>query len=133
MDYYSKNHSKCLLMVHLIFVCKYRKKLLIEYGEQIQNIFREIAGEKYFEIIAMEIDKDHIHLLARYPPTKSILDIVRLLKQVSTYRIWRQNNNRVLLSKYFWKEKIFWSRGYFACSIGNVSQTTIESYIKNQG
>ena len=55
------------------------------------------------------------------------------LKQISTYRIWRQNNNNLDLSKQFWKEKIFWSDGYFACSIGNVSKETIEKYIQNQG
>lgn len=36
MDYISQNHSKHLLMVHLIFVCKYRKHLLIKLGEQIK-------------------------------------------------------------------------------------------------
>lgn len=28
MKYKSKNHSKYFIMYHLIFVCKYRKKLL---------------------------------------------------------------------------------------------------------
>lgn len=46
MDYTCKNHSKYLLTVHLIFVCKYRKKLLISLGEQIKNIFNNIAKEK---------------------------------------------------------------------------------------
>lgn len=93
MDYASKNHSKYLLMVHLIFVCKYRKKLLIKFGNQIKKILNDIAEEKNFEIIEMEVDKDHIHLLVNYNVTQSILDIVRLLKQISTYRIWRQTNN----------------------------------------
>lgn len=109
------------------------KKLLIKYGEQIEWIFWEIAKENCFDIITIETDKDHIHLLARYPPTKSILEIVRLLKQISTYRLWRQHNNHIFLLKHFWKEQTFWSGGYFACSIGNVSQQTIESYIRNQG
>ena len=53
--------------------------------------------------------------------------------QISTYRIWRQNNNSYYLRKHFWKEKTFWSDGYFACSIGNISKETIEQYIKSQG
>ena len=99
MDYVSRNHSKYLLMCHLIFVCKYRKKLLIKYGEEIKHLFYDIAEEKDLNIIEMEVDKDHIHTLVQYPPTKSILEIVRLFKQMSTYRIWRQNNNYVYLSK----------------------------------
>lgn len=133
MNYISKNHSKYLLMVHLIFVCKYRKKLLIRLAEQIKSIFYDIAKEKDFEIVEMEVDEDHIHLLVKYSPTKSIVEVVRLFKQISTYRIWRQNNNYVYLSKQFWKERTFWSDGYFACSIGNVSKDTIQKYIESQG
>ena len=59
--------------------------------------------------------------------------IARLLKQISTYRIWRQNNNYLDLSKEFWKEQTFWSDGYFVCSIGNVSKEVIEKYIQEQG
>lgn len=120
-------------MAHLIFVCKYRKQLLTKYGNQIKQILNEIAEEKDFEIIEMEVDKDHVHLLVSYNPTQSILDVVRLLKQMSTFRIWRQNDNRLHLAKQFWKEKTFWSDGYFACSIGNVSKETIEMYIQSQG
>ncbi len=52
---------------------------------EIKQILSDIAKEKDFEIIEMEVDKDHVHLLVSYNPTQSILDIVRLLKQMSTY------------------------------------------------
>ncbi|MFL8712818.1 IS200/IS605 family transposase [Clostridioides sp. GD02377] len=133
MDYVSRNHSKCLLLVHLIFVCKYRKNLLIKFGDEIKHILSDIAKEKDLIMVEMEADKNHVHLLVKYRPTVSILEIVRWFKQISTYRIWRINNNQLYLNKYFWKEKTFWSDGYFACSIGNVSKETIERYIQNQG
>jgi len=120
-------------MTHLIFVCKYRKKLLIRFGNEIKQLFLDIAEEKDLSIIEMEVDKDHVHLLVQYNPTQSILEIVRHFKQISTYRIWRQNNNHLILKKQFWVEKTFWSDGYFACSIGNVSKETIQKYIENQG
>jgi putative transposase len=127
MDYVSKKHSKYLIMVHLIFVCKFRKQLLIKYGNQIKQILKDV------EIIEMEVDKDHVHLLVNYNPTQSILEILRLLKHISTYRIWRQNNNHIYIEKQFWNERTFWGDGYFACSIGNVSKEIIEKYIQNQG
>lgn len=133
MGYISQNHSKHLLMARLIFMCKYRKKLLIRYGEEIKNILYDISKENDLNIIEMEVDKDHIHILIQYPPSKSILDVVRLLKQISTYRIWRQNNNHLYLKKHFWKERTFWTDGYFTCSIGQVSKEVIEKYIQNQG
>ena len=133
MDYVSRNHSKHLLLVHLIFSCKYRKKLLIKYGNEIKKMLCDVGEEYDLNIIEMEVDKVHIHMLVQYQPTKSILEIVRLFKQISTYRIWRQNENCKYLKKQLWKENTFWGDGYFACSIGQVSQETIEKYIRNQG
>lgn len=97
-------------MVHLIFSCEYRKKLLIKYGNEIKQILYNVVKEKDLNIIEMEVDKDHIHILVQYPSTKPILDIVRLFKQISTYRIWRQNNNHIYFKKQFWNEKTFWGR-----------------------
>ena len=120
-------------MVHLIFVVKYRRNLLVKFGDEIKQIFYDITDEKNISIVEMEVDKNHIHLLVHYKPTMSVLDIMRWFKQISTYRIWRQNGNSKILSKYFWKERTFWSDGYFSYSIGNVSKETIEKYIQNQG
>ena len=112
---------------------KYRRNLLIKFGNEIKQIFYDIATEKDIVIVEMEIDKNHIHLLVHYKPTMSVLDLVRWFKQISKYRLWRQNNNMMELAKFFWKEKTFWSDGYFSCSIRNVSKETIEKYIQNQG
>ncbi len=64
-------------------------------------------------------------------PTDSITKIVNRLKQHTTWRIWKTHHKK--LSYYYWKEHTFWSDGYFAASIGEVSQSTIEHYIENQG
>jgi len=78
----------------------------------------------------LEVDQDHVHLLIESPPKLSPLQISRRLKQESTYQIWKSYPE---LSKYFWKEKTFWSDGYFCCSIGNASLATIKQYIASQG
>lgn len=129
--YVSENHSKHLLMCHLIFVCKYRKKLLLKVGDDIKTEIESISNRYGWQIIEQEIDQDHIHILIRYSPKWSILEIVRLLKQLTTYRIWQKHNE--YLSQHFWKERTFWSDGYFSCSIGNVSKEIIQKYIQEQG
>ncbi|MBZ5751923.1 IS200/IS605 family transposase [Metabacillus sp. DBTR6] len=131
MDDHTKNHSKFLLMCHLIFVCKYRKKLFIPLGNNVKQLMHDIANRYHFRIVEMEVDKNHIHLLIHYEPKMSILEIVRLLKQMTTLHIWKQHEK--YLVKHFWKERTFWSDGYFACSIGNVSRETIQKYIQEQG
>ena len=62
---------------------------------------------------------------------QKICDIVKIVKQETTYYLWHKYGS--LLSKQYWKKKIFWSDGYFAYSIGEVSSATIQKYIENQG
>ena len=62
---------------------------------------------------------------------QKICDIVKIVKQETTYYLWHKYGS--LLSKQYWKKKIFWSDGYFACSIGEVSSSTIQKYIESQG
>ena len=95
-----------------------------------QKIF-DIANTRGYEIIAMETDKDHIHFLLSYDTTDRVCDIVKIVKQETTYYLWQKYNS--VLSKQYWKKKIFWSDGYFACSIGEVSSATIQKYIESQG
>lgn len=60
-------------MAHLIFVCKYRKKLLTKFGSEIKQLFLDIAEENDLIIVEMEVDKDHIHLLVQYNPNSKYL------------------------------------------------------------
>ncbi|QHJ85071.1 MAG: hypothetical protein [Bacteriophage sp.] len=133
MDYITANHSKHYLMAHIIFVCKYRKRLLSYMGDTVKLMIVEVSHNHGWGIIEQEIDQDHIHILIRYPPTDSIVKIVRTLKQITTYRIWRNPKYQLILQRNFWIEHTFWSDGYFASSIGQVSQDTIERYIREQG
>lgn len=100
-------------------------------GNEMKKLLQEVADRYSFSIIETEVDQDHVHLLLRYEPKMSILEIVRLLKKMSTYPIWKSHER--LLIRHFWKERTFWSDGYFACSIGNVSQEIISKYIQEQG
>ena len=132
-NYTSINRHKYYLKVHLVFVCKYRKQLLVnnDIDLMVKEIFKDIESKSDFNIDIMKTDKDHIHLLVSYPPKISISSIVRKLKQESTIILWKYFP--VYLSKHFWNEHTFWSDGYFACSIGEASPETIRRYIENQG
>lgn len=130
--YHHASHSKYLLLAHLVFAVKYRKKLLREkVAEDMKAILLDIAENSDFSIDVLETDLDHIHIMVDYPPTLSIFQIVRRLKSLSTRRIWEKYPK--LLSYQFWKEKTFWSDGYFACSTGDASADTIRKYIEEQG
>lgn len=132
-DYNTKNHSKYLLKYHMIFVVKYRKRLLkTPISDDMKLILTNISKRYYFEIDLMECgDEDHIHILVSTQPSVSPLQIVNRLKQMSTIEIWKLYG--VYLRNQFWNERTFWSDGYFVSSIGNVSEKTIKEYIEKQG
>ena len=130
-NYKSKNHSKFILTYHIIFTCKYRKKLLIKYGEDVKQIMYDISKKYDFDIKEMEVDKDHIHMMISSAPKISPLQIVRVLKQQSTIQMWRRYASE--LKKQYWKENTFWTDGYFCSTIGEVSSETLKHYIQNQG
>lgn len=130
--YYRHNRRKYSLKVHIVLVTKYRKQLLQgSIADDVKQKILNIANTRGYEIIAMETDKDHIHFLLSYDATDRVCDIVKIVKQETTYYLWQKYNS--VLSKQYWKKKIFWSDGYFACSIGEVSSATIQKYIESQG
>ena len=130
-NYKSKNHSKFILTYHIIFTCKYRKKLLIKYGEDVKQIMYDISKRYDFDIKEMEVDKDHIHMMISSVPKISPLQIVRVLKQQSTIQMWRRYSSE--LKKQYWAENTLWTDGYFVSTIGEVSSETLKHYIQNQG
>ena len=132
MNYCTKNHSKFLLMYHIIFVIKYRQKIIDFFKEDIKDIFIEISKKYNFKILEIETDEDHIHLLIQADPKVSPLQIIKILKQISTNRLWKMYGEKNM-KKFFYHEKTFWSDGYFCCGIGNACEETIRKYIQNQG
>lgn len=130
--YNRHNRWKYILKVHIVLVTKYRKQLLKgSMADDVKQKIFDIANIRGYEIITMETDKDHIHILLGYDTTDRVCDIVKLIKQQTTYCLCQKYSS--YLSKQYWKKKIFWSDGYFACSIGEASSATIQKYIENQG
>ena len=130
--YNRHNRRKYSLKVHIVLVTKYRKKLLKgSITDDVKQKIFDIANTRGYEIIAMEADKDHLYFLISYDTTDRVCDIVKIVKQETTYYLWQKYGS--FLSKQYWKKRIFWSDGYFACSIGEVSSATIQKYIESQG
>lgn len=116
----------------MIFSTKYRKNLLEPIRDKIFETMKLAEqNNKNFKIEIMEIDKDHIHFLLEIKPNESISNVVKYLKQFSTYYIWK--NKFDYMSKFYWKYHYLWTRGYFISTIGECSEDKIKEYIKNQG
>ena len=130
--YNRKNRRKYSLKVHIVLVTKYRKQLLVNgLDDFVKQACTYLAEQNHWNIIAMETDKDYIHILLEYDATERVCDIISILKQRTTYCLWIRYG--AFLQKHYWKQHIFWSDGYFGCSIGEVSSATIQKYIESQG
>lgn len=131
-EYDTRNRRKFSLRVHLIFVTKYRKLLLTgDVKDSLMRVIRDICNKRQWKIIACETDTDHMHILLSYDTTDCVSDMVKVLKQESTYRLWELFHDE--LSRHYWKKHVFWSDGYFACSVGDASTNTVRKYIEFQG
>ena len=93
-------------MYHIIFVVKYRQKIIDFFKEDIKEIFFEISKKYNFKILEMEIDEDHIRLLIQADPKISPLQIVRVLKQIFTYKLWKIYGEKNM-RKFFYHKKRF--------------------------
>ena len=135
MENYTKStHAIFSLKYHLILTVKYRKPLLIKYGLDIKNKILDIAKTSRFDIISINSDIDHIHMLLSTEPNISPSQIVKSIKGQTTQDLWNKYPSE--LRQEFWKKKInhvFWSPSYFITSVGEVNQQIIENYINNQG
>ena len=131
MDDDTKNHAQFLILEQRIFVCKYQKSILKRSGEETKRIFEDIATHSDFSFETMEVDQDPLHCLVKSEPKISPLAIGRRLKQESTIQLWRVHERA--LRTHFWKERTFWSDGYFCCTVGNASQETIRQSLESQG
>ena len=104
-----KRHNKTLLLYHLVFPVKNRKKII---GEEISIFIKEICieiGEKY-EITFVEIgtDEDHIHFLVQSVPLMSVDRIIRTIKSITAREVFRQYPEII---NELWGGN-FWTSGY---------------------
>lgn len=132
----STNHSRHLILYHIIFVAKYRRKIFSNknFGEELKNRIIETSKGKGYEIETLDLDyskPDHIHLLIRTEPSYSPSQIVRCIKQDLNKWAWSKYDR--YLKSFYYKSHHLFTRSYFCCSCGNASAETIQNYINSQG
>lgn len=122
------SHSKYDLKVHIIWVTKYRYKVLVDQVKvRIRDLLRQTCDSLDIQIIRGHVSMDHVHLYISHPPHLSLTEIVKSLKGRSS-RIVQQEFPQ--LGKQYWG-KHFWAIGYAAFSAGTITDEMIREYIKN--
>ncbi len=127
--YLRRRHSVSKLVVHLIFTTKYRRKLLDgTMIEQMRGAFLSAAEKLEIDILEMDGEADHVHLLVAYPPKLAVSVLVNNLKSISSRQIRILNTHLRKQSN----SGLLWSRSYFACSAGGATIETLKAYVASQ-
>lgn len=127
-DWQSQTHVRHYCKYHVVFVPKYRKKVI--YGalrRDIGRILRELCKQHGVEIVEAHAMRDHIHMLLMVSPKYSIANTIGFLKGKSAIRIFREH----LQVRRNFTGRHFWARGYCVSTVG-LDETMIREYIRNQ-
>jgi putative transposase len=128
-SYRLNTHSKYDLKVHLIWIPKYRKRVLTgQVAERTRDILRQICMEHEIHIVSGKVAADHVHMFVSYRPQMAVTKMVQYLKGTSS-RILLQEFAQ--LRKQFWGRHL-WARGYMVISSGNITDEMIQKYIEEQ-
>ena len=122
-------HCVFQLHVHLVFVTKYRYRTFDGNAlERLRAIFSKVCLDFEAQLVEMDGEDNHVHLLVNYPPKRSISALVNSLKGVSS-RLLRLE--RPDLTRRYWKG-VLWSPSYFAASCGGAPIGVLKAYIEQQ-
>ena len=130
IKYFVSNSAVYSLQYHLVWCTKYRKPVLTEsIQSSLISEIRNIARNSDFEIVELNTDKDHIHMLIYLKPTHFIPTVVKQLKG-STSRTLRSKHKE--LRRIYYGGSL-WSPSYFISSVSDTTEEVISRYIQNQG
>ena len=126
-----KRHNKTLLLYHLVFPVKYRRKVIDGMiSGSIKEICLEIGERFEMDFVEIGTDEDHIHLLVQSVPTLSVDQMVRTIKSITAREIFRRFPE---VKKDLWGGS-FWTSGYYANTVGHYGNAeVIRKYVENQG
>ena len=125
------NHSAYRTEYHIVWVTKYRHRVLnpANFKKRVEEVIKEIAGRIVgMEVVELNAQPEHVHMLAIIPPKYAIAKVVEIIKSRSA---------KVMRSEYAWFDKpyydtpSFWSVGYFVSTIG-INEEVIKHYVRYQ-
>ena len=117
------------LQYHLVWCTKYRKKVLQNgLDEECKKMLYEIADEYKFQIVAMEVMPDHIHLLVDCKPQFYISDMIKIMKGNLARQLFLSHPE---LKRELWGGHL-WNPSYCAVTVSDRSKEQVLTYIKGQ-
>lgn len=126
----SNNHSVFLMYYHLVFVVKYRRKVIDDtISDYAKDKFVSLSEKYNITLVEWNHDIDHVHILFKAQPNSELSKFINAYKSASS-RLIKKDFPHV--RKKLWKE-MFWSRSFCLLTTGGSPIEVVKKYIENQG
>ena len=100
----------------------------MEVKKRAEQLIKDISEDYGFEVIEVEVMEEHVHILISFPPSRSIGEVVRIIKSKSARGLFREFPG---IKKKLWAGEM-WEDGYFARTVGDrMTREVIDRYIKH--
>jgi len=122
------SHTETRLTVHIVFITKYRYKVLKgEIQERCREIIKQICDVNNLRILKGVVSRDHVHLHLLYPPRESLSEIMRKIKGRTVRKLLQEYPQ--IKKRYYGGH--LWGIGYGAWSTGNITDEMIDKYLEH--
>lgn len=126
-EYRYGGHTVSRLTVHLVWITKYRYKVLTgDIQKRCRELLIQVCDTEDVRILSGVVSKDHVHMHIEYPPSVSISNLVKRLKGRASRLLQKEYTE---LSKRYWGKHL-WGIGYGAWSTGNITEEIVQEYLK---
>ncbi len=123
------SHTVWHCQYHIVWTPKYRLRILEgDVAAEVVNCIRMFSEQKSCEVVELNVQIDHVHLVVLVPPKISISDYMGLVKGRTAIRVF--NRFRKLRQKTYWCNH-FWARGYCVDTVG-LDEDKVRKYVKYQ-
>lgn len=125
--YLRKETSVTRIALHFVIVPKYRKPVFDcpDLDLRFKDLATQAAIAQGAEVLAIETDSDHAHILAALPPTLAPADMMKKLKGSTSFHLRQEFPGLRRLPS-------LWTRSYFCVSVGDRAENAVKAYVESQ-
>ena len=128
-QYWTGAHTTHRLIYHLVWIPKYRKRILLgKVAIRLKELLWEAATMNRWWVHEIAVQRDHVHMMVQLRPDVSVAYAVQIFKGGTSFKIRREFPE---LEEFQWGDS-FWADGYFAESVGLAKEEAVRRYIRNQ-
>jgi len=123
-------HTVYRLAYHFVWIPRNRRKVLTgDVAQRLKELIREICAARDWEVEALTVRSDHVHLFVSCPPRDEPAKVMNVLKSITARELYAEFPR---LRRSHWGGKL-WATGYYVGSAGDhVTSDLIKRYIEYQ-